>query len=321
MSEFTYFLHIPKTAGTSFTFFLKKFFNQDEIYPLKAKYELDKNKEIRETFNVDFANYHLIHGHFTYAIVKYLPPETNVITMLRDPVERCLSHYHHVLHDTTRIHYHKGQIIRNMFDGDWNKLLDIEDLASGKKNLQVKHLGLEENLLSDNPLKVRDLFDFEGILGDLTSEELRLITDNAIKNLEKISFFGLQEFFEQSQLLFYLHFDKRFNKVARDRFMVFPNRPKKDLLGDEVIQKLQSMNEADMKLYEKGVVLFKERYLAAFNTLAKSMLHPPIEFEDINGAIYLLTKKEKLRETPMLVRNTYNLGGLVARTFRSAIKK
>lgn len=320
MSNLLYFLHIPKTAGTSFTIFLKKFFTEHEICPLEARVDVDRKKKISELYVLDYSGYKLIHGHFTNAITTYLPKNTTTLTILRDPIERCISHYHHLLGDTTRIHYYKGKIIRNLFQGNWNALLDIEELSAGMSNLQVKHIGIDQLIVTRKNFRSEDLYDFNGMLSKLTDQELEAITINAKKNLKNYKLVGIQEYFEQTQILFYLLFDKNFDSIARSRFMVFPNRPQKSDLGEDIIKRLTRMNSADIELYREGVELFKTSYINEITKLARTMLDTPPLFEDIQGAIYLLSKREKLRQMKPMLRIFYLYAGWIARKLNSVFR-
>src|SRR5690606_18742995 len=56
----------------------------------------------------------LIKGHMPFGVHEYLPNESTYITMLRDPVERVISHYDYVLRRTT--HHLRARIIESNMD-------------------------------------------------------------------------------------------------------------------------------------------------------------------------------------------------------------
>ena len=82
-----YFLHIPKTAGTTLYALL------DQHYPLKDICPEQLSSKVKKIPLEELARYRLIHGHLDYNFIKLLPKKPIIITMLRDPVERIISLY------------------------------------------------------------------------------------------------------------------------------------------------------------------------------------------------------------------------------------
>jgi hypothetical protein len=95
-----YFLHIPKTGGTSVAHFFKSLFPHHEICPAWLWDHLDGWPMER------LQNYRLFVGHFGDALENYLGVKMRTVTVLREPVERSISQYAHVRRD--ELHpYHK----------------------------------------------------------------------------------------------------------------------------------------------------------------------------------------------------------------------
>lgn len=95
-----FFLHIPKTAGTSFRLMLSEQIQQAHTYPNKTL--IAANKELYPTFeqiftltNEELAQLKLISGHYT-AVKASLIENRRTIVFLRDPIERCISHLYHL---------------------------------------------------------------------------------------------------------------------------------------------------------------------------------------------------------------------------------
>ena len=86
-NDLLYYLHIPKTGGTSFTDILIANFKPSESSFSRLVHEFVKiPPEV-------IANYKAISGHYYYNITPFTRRTPIYITMLRDPVERTISDY------------------------------------------------------------------------------------------------------------------------------------------------------------------------------------------------------------------------------------
>ena len=135
------YYHIPKTGGTTICNILHSLFKSS--FRIKGsptnergghsayEYFFSNKKNILNS-NIDF-----IYGHFQYCISNYFPNRLS-ITTLRDPVERCISHYNMIMEkkllDTgTNIEecFKKNLIPQNVitqiFSGTDNKDLNINN--------------------------------------------------------------------------------------------------------------------------------------------------------------------------------------------------
>src|SRR4026208_439750 len=84
------FLHIPKTAGLSLTDFIKS-----QFAPFESNSTTDLSDFIK-TPQEEIAKYKFIAGHFPYNVSNFVQRKLVYITVLRDPVERTVSHYAHI---------------------------------------------------------------------------------------------------------------------------------------------------------------------------------------------------------------------------------
>lgn len=106
MSEPIFFIHVPKTAGTSFRVAMEREFSSANVisdYSLKAaetdslvrEFVYDKGdvyglfEKIRGRQNVALT------GHVSYTKYRALFPATQVLAFVRKPYERLVSEYHH----------------------------------------------------------------------------------------------------------------------------------------------------------------------------------------------------------------------------------
>lgn len=94
-----YFLHIPKTAGTTFKAVLQQPFLSSQVCNAENLLELSRS---------DHSDKRLFMGHYFHGIEKLIGRNPHYITFLRDPVKRFVSHYqnikrqaHHPFHQYT----------------------------------------------------------------------------------------------------------------------------------------------------------------------------------------------------------------------------
>ncbi len=127
-----FFVHVPKTAGSSFRGAFEKYAVTYKDYGNKSNntsaivqentYETEDFFTLKHRFNEHHSAW--ITGHVSLAKYINFIPVTHTITFVRDPLEQVLSHYNH------HTKYHG-------FTGDINAFLD----KSVAKNLQSKLLG------------------------------------------------------------------------------------------------------------------------------------------------------------------------------------
>lgn len=90
-----FFLHLPKTGGTTMRRIL------DREYRNARRYEIgeDVTGDIRRfrARQWDAANApKLVQGHMSYGLHRFVPGRSTYVTLLRDPLRRALSDYHYV---------------------------------------------------------------------------------------------------------------------------------------------------------------------------------------------------------------------------------
>jgi hypothetical protein len=82
------FVHLPKTAGTSFYSALGKTLGPNVVSPSFIATYLSEADAAR------LDRYPIISGHISMADVQRYFPDRAILTILRDPVDRCLSWYY-----------------------------------------------------------------------------------------------------------------------------------------------------------------------------------------------------------------------------------
>ena len=89
-----FFLHIPKTAGTSLRELLSCRFAPADILALDRRGAHEHPSQQLETIS----RYRFVHGHVPYALVDRFPRRPFVVTLLRDPIDRAVSAFHYMQH-------------------------------------------------------------------------------------------------------------------------------------------------------------------------------------------------------------------------------
>ena len=229
-----FFLHIPRTAGTTVDHILMKKFPTESI--LKC-YKLDEYKNNRFSNEESMVKIKYITGHLL--LTKYNPPmfydhEVNVFTFLRNPISRLISEY--IFYKT----WPNQHLYRYINDNNISFKAYIQSsdkiLKYRGKNFMTRSIsgiGFEYNKASLSALAV------------------------AKRNLDKnFFFFGITEKFTESILLLSkkigidIDFYEEHNKL---------NKKTKEEITDEDISMAQELNQTDIALYNFAIDLFNER--------------------------------------------------------------
>ncbi|MFA0813011.1 sulfotransferase family 2 domain-containing protein [Microbulbifer epialgicus] len=105
------FVHIPKTAGTSFRWGADSFFGKENVCRDYGKKSLETSVIVRDwlssekdgwIFEREFIRqgYQFLTGHFNAAKYIDIFDAGRVITFLRDPIQRIVSEYNHIVRNT-----------------------------------------------------------------------------------------------------------------------------------------------------------------------------------------------------------------------------
>lgn len=250
-----FFLHIPKTAGTTLGNTLDGHFPRSRIFPHYSIGEMDQvDRGMCDGFTY-------FRGHFKYdAIRDMLGREPVCITMLRDPIERFISHF--------------AQWQRWRLGGDdvgfeafpFEDLADYvahEDFVAATRNInaQVDIIAGESGFDHYDEL-VTDLGAVQrwsrhpGFVDiDLGPRQLSL----ARERLASFAFVGIAEQFQDSLFLLSYTFGWR-PILDGERLNVTPQRPLREQLDARTIERIVSFNTLDIDLYAHAARLFAERY-------------------------------------------------------------
>lgn len=137
-------VHVPKSAGTSFRHVLDAIYGPAAWYNYGTIFTRDQARA-----ELVPPGTRLIHGHFMGDSFDDLFPERELITWVRDPVERVVSNYYHFLRapdmrdDTCRAVHEQKLGLRAFADLDWMQNLTSRYLAH-KPVADFKFVGIAE---------------------------------------------------------------------------------------------------------------------------------------------------------------------------------
>jgi len=220
------FDHLPKCGGTSLNVYLeahyprRKTFSINGINPT-ASVEYFKNLPQRKRHGYD-----LVKGHFAHELINYAHPECLRVTVLREPVDRIISHYYYA--KRTQSHYLYSKI-------------------------HSSKMSLEEYATSDLSGELRNWYTthFSGLTVDAAElnpeESITNAVDVLINRYDIIGFLdNFSSFTENLRNQAGLRYKYQNRKVN-----VTQARPALNDVPQSVITKIKKVNHLDIALYRK----------------------------------------------------------------------
>ncbi len=218
-----FFMHIPKTAGTSFRSMLYRQFEQHEIYPNKktilgndGKYP--KFPVVHADIQQYYSSINLLTGHYTYDMgLQLLGTRMIPIVFFRDPIERCISALYQ------------------------------------QKKMKPKYADASlEDIFDKEPFQVDNVQCYY-MTGDASPSTLtETHVSKAIDRMEALPVFGLAEAFDKSVSLFENEFTWR---LGRSKNMNKSKRKTADV-NDRLLAKIRASNRFDIQLYKAAAERF-----------------------------------------------------------------
>ncbi|BBM72334.1 sulfotransferase family 2 domain-containing protein [Rhodothermus marinus] len=226
-----FFVHVPKTAGTSFLYRV--------VYPNFAPEEILGGVRIR-TFREALQPVHrFAHGHVAYGLHWLTTRPVVYLTFLRHPVDRAISHYYFIRQcDPQKCRHNRYEAAMSM------------DLVTFYR--QPPFQNEMTMMLAGIPWHKLQRYITHPTFG-------RWALQRACYNLQnRFACFGLQERFEESlQLLAHTFGWKILPKDVRAKQT--RSRPRLEEVPPAIYRTLAELNELDMILYRFARRLFNER--------------------------------------------------------------
>jgi hypothetical protein len=225
-SEKLVFIHISKTAGTSFRRALEKYYGCRNVFPGKHY--------LRHLPNTDYMlgsdivkrlehvpSHRVLIGHFSANIISMLPPFYKCALLVRDPLQRSLSALAH-FSNTFRVPV--GELLAN-----------LEFVDRNIRNYQTKIIGAT---VGCDPEETRDAS--ESMLAKATAR------------IDAVAFLGVTEYFAESCRIFDSKFNACVSKYARKTNVLRPSG--KEL--SEHCETILPLIQLDQALYRAALVRF-----------------------------------------------------------------
>jgi hypothetical protein len=219
------FLHIPKAAGSTLHKIIARQYASDSIYSIDGLRVHESIAEFKQLPEAKRSEIKVLKGHMRFGLHEYLPQPSTYITILRDPVERIISHYYYVLRSPE--HYLYEQVTsRNMSLTDYICSGITKELNNSQTRLLCTKAALETY--------------------EQGSKE---ILESAKKNIqEKFAVVGLAEKFDETLILLKRNF--KWNLPFYIKANITKDRPLKNDISQETLKIIEQYNELDVELYE-----------------------------------------------------------------------
>ena len=229
----TVFLHIPKTGGVTLRGALRHKY-PDRVITLHSPRDPARVADLPPA---DRWAARVLTGHLPYGVDRFMPQECDYITMLREPVARVVSTYHHVL-DHPRHWFHDEAVRSGMALEDF-----VGAVEGPADNLQTRLLSgrVEGEFVArtTDPVKVTAL----------GAKAL----DEAKANLNRFAVVGLTERFDESFILVRRALGWRLPMYATRNAARGPRRSAPDARATALIAE---RDQLDVELYGYAAKLF-----------------------------------------------------------------
>jgi len=247
-----FFLHFPKTAGTSLRELLSCRFAPTEILALDRR----AAHELRRQQLTDIARYRFVHGHVPYALVDGFARRPFVVTLLRDPIDRAVSAFYYMQRQSRNVEQATAGAGPAARARDYAAAgrMSLAEFVRREPLAAARHLGnLQVSLLASTD--VHERFEYAD---DYQVAISRADLERAKENLAACDAIGLTErLIESIELLAYALKTRPFGEVSSAN--VTPGRPPVAGLDDETIAALRDLTACDRELYAFACGLFEDR--------------------------------------------------------------
>lgn len=235
------FLHLPKTAGSTLHKIIERQYKSKSIYSIDNFRTQESAAEFKSLPEAQRSEIQVLKGHMRFGLHEYLPQPSSYITILREPVDRVISHYYYVLRKPN--HYLYEQVT--------SKNMTLKDYVSSgiTRELDNSQTRLLSSIAADIPF------------GKCSPDVL----ESAKKNLEEhFAVIGLADKFDETLILLKRAFNWKTPFYIKAN--ITKNRPLKEDISQETLEVIKKYNELDTELFNYAKQKFEEQ----INQLGKS---------------------------------------------------
>lgn len=244
------FLHIPKTAGSSFHHLITSRYDEEDICPIRFN-------KITSLSLAEVVSYRVFSGHFDLASCNLIPGDLRIVTFLREPVSRLASLYNY-------LGAHRDEVIErdNLLLCRLAKCMDPLTFFSDER---VRcHPAINNAMLQTLAATVGPRWEAPSSV-TRTTEEMVQYLEMGLKNLHALTCVGITEYFEESvQLIFeQLGFDR---PRTIPRLQTFEGlhavesgfeQVEKVVFDSSTLKVISDLVKYDEVLYKSGLAQFK----------------------------------------------------------------
>jgi hypothetical protein len=222
------FIHIPKAAGTTLHEIVSRQFPREATFTIDGAHVRRSIEEFKGLPQEERERIRCLKGHMPFGLHSHFPVPATYITLLRDPVERIISHYYYVLRQPK--HYLHDEVARK------NMTLD-----------EYVRSGLSPELTNGQTRLVSGIEKVDSVAGTepVTADVLQAAKTNLHHYFAAV---GLSEKFDESLLLFRRLFGWR--NIFYLPQNVTEGRPLRQQITTDALGAIQSNNRFDLELYD-----------------------------------------------------------------------
>ncbi|MCI5223688.1 MAG: hypothetical protein D3924_13715 [Candidatus Electrothrix sp. AR4] len=220
------FDHLPKCGGASLNVYLEAHYPRRKTFSTNGRNPTASVNDFKNLSQRRRHGFDLVNGHLAHELLGYVHPECLKVTVLREPVERIISHYHYAKRSPEHYLYSK---------------------------IHSSYMSLEDYATSDLSGELRNWYTthFSGLKVDEAERSPEEATAKAFDVvLKRYDIIGFLDDFSSFAEALRTQADLRYEYQNR-RVNVTQDRPSTNDVAQSVIIKIQQVNHLDIALYKK----------------------------------------------------------------------